>query len=53
MRFEEACGGWQSRRLTQEEAARLHAAHGISDSLCSSKNSRSASENFPGAAIGS
>ena len=23
MRFEEACGGWQERRLTQEEAARL------------------------------
>ena len=23
MRFEEACGGWQSHRLTQEEAARL------------------------------
>jgi hypothetical protein len=23
MRFEEACGGWQSGRLTQEEAARL------------------------------
>ena len=23
MRFEEACGGWQSRRLTREEAARL------------------------------
>ena len=23
MRFEEAWGGWQSRRLTQEEAARL------------------------------
>ena len=23
MRFEEAYGGWQSRRLTQEEAARL------------------------------
>ena len=23
MRFEEACGGWRSRRLTQEEAARL------------------------------
>ena len=23
MRFEEACGGWQGRRLTQEEAARL------------------------------
>ena len=23
MRLEEACGGWQSRRLTQEEAARL------------------------------
>ena len=23
MRFEEACGGWQQRRLTQEEAARL------------------------------
>ena len=22
MRFEEACGGWQARRLTQEEAAR-------------------------------
>jgi transposase len=23
MRFEEAYGGWQTRRLTQEEAARL------------------------------
>ena len=23
MRFEEACGGWQERRLTQEEAAQL------------------------------
>lgn len=23
MRFEEAYGGWQARRLTQEEAARL------------------------------
>ena len=23
MRFEEACGGWQERRLTQEEAARM------------------------------
>ena len=23
MRFEEAYGGWQERRLTQEEAARL------------------------------
>ena len=23
MRFEEACGGWQARRLTQDEAARL------------------------------
>ena len=23
MRFEEACGGWQERRLTQEEEARL------------------------------
>ena len=23
MRFEEACGGWRKRRLTQEEAARL------------------------------
>ena len=23
MRFEEACGGWRSRRLTQEEAAGL------------------------------
>ena len=23
MRFEAACGGWQGRRLTQEEAARL------------------------------
>ena len=23
MRFEEACGGWQERGLTQEEAARI------------------------------
>ena len=23
MRFAEACGGWQERRLSQEEAARL------------------------------
>ena len=23
MRFEEACGGWQDRRLSQEEAARM------------------------------
>ena len=23
MRFEEACGGWRERRLTQEEAARM------------------------------
>ena len=53
MRFEKACGGWRSCRLTQEEAARLHATHGISDSLCSAKNLRSVSENFPGAAIGS
>ena len=53
MRFEEACGGWRSRRLMQEAAAWLNAANGISDSLCSAKNLRSVSENFPGAAIGS
>ena len=23
VRFEEACGGWQERRMTQEEAARM------------------------------
>ena len=23
MRFEEACGGWQERRVTQEETARM------------------------------
>lgn len=27
MGFEEACGGWQERRLTQDEAARLLGGH--------------------------
>lgn len=27
MRFEEACAGWQARRLTREEAARLPGVH--------------------------
>ena len=29
MRFEEACGGWQERRPTQEEAARMPSDEGM------------------------
>ena len=33
MRFEEACGGWQERRLTQEEAARMLGGAGAQPAL--------------------